>query len=169
MTLFWAVLLTFMNLIWLFLTALGLPGNWLIVLTTALVAWGQRDTGMVGLWVLGAMIALAALGELIEFLGGIVGARRAGGTRWGALGAIVGGVIGALVGTGALPVLGTVVGACVGAFVGSAAVEIASGQRLRGALRAARGAGIGHGIGIVGKLAVGILIWLTATVAAFWP
>lgn len=169
MILLWAVTLCILNLGWLFVTALGLPGNWLMVLSTALVAWWQWETGMFGPAVLVAVVALALTGELMELLGGIVGARRGGGTRWGALGAIVGGVFGGLVGTAVAPVLGTLLGVCLGAFVGSTTLEMAAGRGLRPALRAGQGAGVGQGLGVLAKLAVGVVIWLTVAVAAFWP
>ena len=37
----WATSLVVINAVWLALVLVGLPGNWLMVATTALVAWWQ--------------------------------------------------------------------------------------------------------------------------------
>lgn len=171
MTWLYAVLLALVNLLWLALTAFGLPGNWLMVLSAAALAWWQREAGMFSPWVLAAAAVLAALGEITEFVSGALGARGGGGTRWGAAGALVGGVAGGLLGTGLipLPVLGTFLGLCLGAFVGAVGAELATGRRLRGALGAGRGAAVGYGLGVLAKLALGVVIWVVVTIAAFWP
>jgi len=173
----WATGLVVVNLLWLALVLLGLPGNWLMVASTLLVAWarwdGSRPAGeqMFSLWTLGVVVALAGLGELVEFLAGVAGARRGGGSAWGALGALLGGLVGAVVGSLAVPVpvLGTLIGACVGAGVGALLLELGSGRRLAVAVRSGVGGGVGRLLGTLGKLAVSVAIWLIVAVAAFWP
>lgn len=175
----YATLLSLVNLVWLFTVIIGLPGTWLIVLTTVGVAWWHGDfsrtptPGFVDMFHPGtliALVALAALGEIIEFFAGVAGAKRFGGTRRGALGAIVGGIIGGILGTAIpMPVIGTLIGACAGAAIGTVALEIHGGMKFDAATRAGVGAGIGRFGGTVGKLAVGVVIWLVAAVAAFWP
>ena len=44
----WATILVVANAVWLFLNLLGLPGNWLMVASTALVAWLYWDQRMIG-------------------------------------------------------------------------------------------------------------------------
>ncbi|MCA1809779.1 MAG: DUF456 family protein [Lentisphaerae bacterium] len=56
-----------------------LPGNWLMVLTTGLLAWWRP--GMIAWWVVGLMAVLALAGEVFEFIAGLGGARR-GGAGW---------------------------------------------------------------------------------------
>ena len=58
----WATLLTLLNAGWLATVLLGLPGTWLMVITTALVAWWQWDQGMIGLPVLVAIAGVRAAG-----------------------------------------------------------------------------------------------------------
>jgi uncharacterized protein YqgC (DUF456 family) len=166
-----AAALAFVNLLWLFTTVLGLPGNWLMVLTTALVAWWQWEAAMFSPWTLLAVILLATGGELVDVVAGAVMAKRAGGTGRGALGAILGGVAGGLVGTAMLPVplFGTILGVCAGAFIGAAVLEAASGQPIALSLRSGRGAAVGYGLGYLAKLGIGAVIWATVAVAAFWP
>ena len=94
----WAVLLVVSNLFWLVLTLLTLPGNWLMVAATGALAWCYWEAGMFSPWTLAAIIALAAGGEVLEFLASAMGVSKAGGTRWAGLGSVVGAVAGAIAG-----------------------------------------------------------------------
>jgi len=167
----WATLLVVANSIWLFLTVLGLPGNWLMVASAVLVAWLYWGQQMIGRWTLVTLLGLAVAGELLEFVAGALGTKKAGGSRGGAFGALVGGLIGAMAGTFVIPVpvIGSLIGACGGAFCGALALELAGGRELEPAVRSGIGAGVGRFFGTVAKLVVGIGIWVVAAVAAFWP
>lgn len=174
MTYLWATLLTLLNAAWLLALLVGLPGTWLMVLTTGLLAWWQWDAPggpMFSAAVLVAVLVLAIVGEVIEFAAGLVGARRAGGTRWGAVGALAGTLAGGLVGTLLIPVplIGSLIGACLGAALGASGLELYTGRALRPALNSGMGAGLGRLGGTLGKLGVGLVMWLVITVAAFWP
>jgi uncharacterized protein len=160
-----------LNLVWLFLSAVGLPGNWLMVVTTAAVAVWQWDSRMIGPWALAALFALALAGEAMEALSGAVATRRVGGSRKAALGAIAGGLLGGLFGTGLIPVpvLGTLIGVGAGAFVGATALEIIGGAPVDRSVRSGAGAAVGQSLGVLAKIAMGAAIWITAAVAAFWP
>ncbi len=81
MTYLVATLLVVVNLAWLALNIFQLPGNWMIVATTGLVAWWQWDEGMFSVWTLAAVLVLAVIGEVLEFFAGVAGTSRAGGTR----------------------------------------------------------------------------------------
>src|ERR1700739_2599906 len=81
---------------------MGLPGNWLIGAGTLVVAWLQP--GMFGFWALVATVALAAAGEVLELFSGVWGAQKGGAGRRGSAGAILGGLIGAIMGTFLIPV-----------------------------------------------------------------
>lgn len=173
----WAVLLLLLNLVWLATVVAGLPGTWLMVISTALVAWwqwGDPDAGRPGMFSLATLIViagLALLAEIAELITGLIGARRAGGTRWGALGALIGGFVGAIVATPLipLPLLGSLIGACVGAGLGAWGLELAAGRRASESARAGVGAGLGTFAGRIAKLIAAALIWLIVAVAAFWP
>jgi len=43
---FWLTLLVILNAFWLALVPFALPGNWLIVITTSLFAWWQRENNV---------------------------------------------------------------------------------------------------------------------------
>ncbi len=157
------------NAVWLLMTVIALPGNWLMVLTTAGVAWWQR--GMFSIWTLVAITALAVLGELIEFFAGAFGVRRAGGSLRGSAGALGGAILGGLVGIVALPIpiFGPLLGACIGAAVGATAMEVSAGRPQQEATRLGVSAGVSLLIGTVLKLGVGVAIWIIVAIAAFWP
>jgi uncharacterized protein YqgC (DUF456 family) len=168
---FWSALVVALNTVWLGLVLFGLPGNWLIVITTCVFAWWRWEERMFSTYTLIALVLLAILGELVEFLGGMTGARKAGAGWLGSIGAIAGAMAGGLVGTFTIPIplLGTVLGACVGAGLCAWGLELVRGRKVEDSFRSGVGAGVGEFFGITCKFAVGIVIWLTAAVAAFWP
>ena len=167
----WLVILVVLNALWLMLVLFGLPGNWLMVISTCLFAWWRWDERVFSGWTLIAIAALALTGELIEFLAGMAGARRSGASWRGSIMAVFGAVAGALFGTFFIPVpvLGTVAGASFGAALAVWATEISRGQLAEHCLCRAVGAGLGQFIGAMSKVALGVVIWLVIAVAAFWP
>jgi len=176
-TYLWATLLILLNTAWLATVVAGLPGTWLIVVSTALVAWWQRgdattdDEGMFSIATLVVIIVLAALAEVVEFFTGVVGSKRAGGTRWGSVGALAGGVIGAIAATFLIPVplLGSLIGACGGACLGAWGLELVGGRKMKESVDVGVGAGVGTLVGRVAKLIAGVVIWVIVAIAAFWP
>ena len=167
----WSILLVLVNVFWLGLVMFGLPGNWMIVISTCLFAWWRRGDGVFSIYTLIVIAALAVVGELLEFFGGMRGARKSGASWLGSIAALAGAIAGALLGTFLIPVLflGTLLGACVGAGLCACVLEIVRGKELRESARYGIGAGLGEFLGITGKFAVGIVIWLIVAVAAFWP
>lgn len=165
------LILILLNAAWLVLVVFGLPGNWLIVFTTGLFAWWYWDAQVFSIWTLTVIVVLALLGELVEFFAGMAGAKRAGASWRGSIAAVFGALIGAVAGTFIIPIpfAGTLVGACGGAGLGVWAVENARGVRHEHALRRGLHAGLCAFLGIVSKLAAGIVIWLIVAIAAFWP
>jgi uncharacterized protein YqgC (DUF456 family) len=165
-----AGLLVIVNTVWLVLTLLTLPGNWLMVASAAAVAWWGRDAGMISLPVLIVAGALAAGGEVVEFTASAVAVRKTGASRWGAMGSLLGAIVGLIVGTVAipLPIVGSLTGACAGAVVGALLLEIATGRKVKRALRPSLAAGAGRLAGTLIKFAIGVVIWMMIAVAAFW-
>lgn len=98
----------------------ALPGSSLILV--AVLIWGAV-VGFGGLgWALGVAVAVALMSVGIDFLATYWGAKRAGVSKWGQIGAIIGLLVGML---GLLPawvlggpILGIVVGALLGAITG---------------------------------------------------
>jgi hypothetical protein len=175
MTYLCAALLTALNAVWLMLVVLGLPGNWLMLLSTLLVAWwrwgAEPGRPMFGMPVLVTICGLALVGELLELLAGMMGSKAAGGSRRGAMGALVGAIVGAIVGTLVIPipVLGSLLGTCGGAALGAWGLELSGGRTQRASLKSGVGAGVGRFVGTLAKLVAGAAIWIIVAIAAFWP
>jgi len=158
------------------LVAFQMPGTWLMLLSTGLFAWwqwgGADDEPMVGWWALAALLGLAVLGEVVEFIAGALGASGAGSSRRGAMLAVVGGVIGAILGAiflAFLPIVGVLIGAAIGAGAASLGGDLWAGREWGAALKTGQGAVIGKFAGAVGKLAIAVLMWVVVVVAVFWP
>jgi uncharacterized protein YqgC (DUF456 family) len=155
---------------------IGLPGTWLLIALAVGIElsdhlWsGELHPVTFGWWVLGTCLALAALGELLEFLAGALGAKRGGSSRRGMFWAVVGGIVGGLVGAPFGFVIGAFVGAAIGTFAGAVLGELGTpGRRFRETLRPATSASVGRILGTLSKLPIAVLVWITLSVAAFVP
>jgi uncharacterized protein YqgC (DUF456 family) len=170
MLVLYAITVCVLDTLWLAMTLLGLPGNWLIV-GTAAGAWWLTDKALLGTGTLIALTGMALIGEVLEFMLGAAGAKKSGGSRRGALGAILGAIIGGVAGTFVvpIPIVGSIAGACGGAFIGAMALELHKGRSATHAAKIGQGAAIGRLLGTVTKLSIGTLMWLTTAIAAFWP
>lgn len=167
MDILWAVLLAIVLLIGWSLNLFGMPGNWLNVLATVVYALlmpvGQRVS--IGLMVVITVIALALLGEAIEFVAGAAGAKKAGASRRGALLALVGGLIGAIVGIFVgipVPVVGSIIAALlfagVGSLAGAVLGETWAGRDAEHSWQVGKAAFWGRLWGMLGKILVGWVI-----------
>ena len=174
------VLFAAFGLACLLLVVVGLPGNWLLLGVAVLVelvdGWVLRREGPGAVSTFGwntllLSAGLAAIGEAIEFVSSAAGARLGGSTRRGVWGALAGGLLGAILFTGMLPIplVGTLFGALAGTFLGAWIGEV-SGPDARSrtdTLRAAWAAVFGHVAGILAKLAVGAVVWVLLLRALF--
>ena len=158
------------------LVAVGLPGAWLLIaaaVATDLLQplWSPAGAPlMFHPATLAAAVAVAAVGELLEFLLSAAGAKRYGASRAGMVGSVLGGVIGALVGTCAIPVpiAGTLAGALMGTAVGAVIGELTTGRRaLKDTARPAAGAVLGRLAGTLAKLPCAAIVFVLLAVAAF--
>lgn len=94
--------------------------------------------------VLGLIVCLMVLSLVIDYIAGMVGARKLGATWRGILGAIVGALVGLFF---SLP------GLLLGPFIGAALFEMMGGRNWKEATRAGLGAVLGVLAGAVGKVA----------------
>jgi uncharacterized protein YqgC (DUF456 family) len=170
----YALLLILVLLIGWMLTVLGGPGNWLMVVAAALYAWlVPTDAALtIGWGVVIALLVLATVGEILEFIAGALGATKGGGSKRGAalaiIGSMVGGVVGVFVGV-PIPVLGPVIAAFLfaglGAFVGAALGELWKGRSLDQSLDVGKAAFWGRILGTMAKTLVGSVMVVIGAVA----
>jgi len=167
----WSSLLVLLNIVWLMLTFFALPGNWLIVVSTCLFAWWRVEDNIFSIYTLLGITVLTVAGELVEFFGGIGGAKRKGASWRGSIGALIGAIAGAILGTALIPIpfLGTLIGACIGAGSGALVLELSGGKKMQDSICYGIGAGLGEFLGITGKFIIGVIIWFIIAIAAFWP
>jgi uncharacterized protein YqgC (DUF456 family) len=153
------------------LTLFGLPGTWLIVATAAVYSWLMPDGRWDISWALvGVLAAMALVAEVYETAAAAGGSRKLGGSRRGAVLAIIGSIAGALFGTGLIPipVVGTLVGACAGAAFGAMAGELWKGRDPDHAWRVGKAAFKGRLVGSLAKLLIAAAMVAVGLGAAFF-
>jgi uncharacterized protein len=163
----WYLVLLVVQFFGLMFTLLGLPGLWVMAAAVVGFAWVTGLDRFVGWPGIVTVVALATVAEILEFVAGSAGAKKAGGSRRAMIGAMVGALIGGFLFTIPVPILGTIFGVCAGAFVGAAVVEMGVVGDAGHAARVGMGAAKGRLVGILLKLAFGIVIFLFTIFAAF--
>lgn len=143
-----------------------LPGISLIV--GAIVVWGfVKGFSTVGI-ALAVSIVLLLASLTIDFLATYMGAKQAGASKWGQIGALIGLVVGLFGLLPALPVGGPLFGIILGPLLGAVIGEFLYRKDLAAAIKAAVGILVGT---IVGNLIQGI--FAIASVLVFlwttWP
>lgn len=151
-----AVLCIAVMVLCLILLFIGLPGNWVIL---GLVALWTVLKGVSFGWQFFLLLAgLCAVGEVLEFLAGSIGAKKFGGTKKGSWGGIIGAIVGAILCAPLFFGLGALLGALAGAFTGCFIFEKAHGMGTGPAVKASIGCTLGRFGGFVAKLAIGIAL-----------
>jgi uncharacterized protein len=177
MTIFLAFLLVLALAAGWLLTLVGMPGNWLMAAATAAYAYlaPPASRAAIGWKVVAVLFVLALLGEILELVAGAVGATKAGGTRRGALlavlGSIIGGILGVIVGL-PVPMVGSFIAALLfaglGALAGAMLDGYWAGQDMRVNWQVGKAAFWGRLAGTMGKTLVGALMG-AIVVAALLP
>ena len=132
----------------------NLPGT-LIILVGALIYGFLTDFAEITVKILVLLTIFYLVGELLEYILVIVGARKFGASRKAAGGAIWGGILGAILGMLAGG-LGVVLGTFLGIFLGAFLVEIIAGKDLSQSLKA----GVGSLFGRVSATVLKVIIAL---------
>jgi uncharacterized protein YqgC (DUF456 family) len=148
-------------------TALGFPGNWILVGVALVIALVSRFSGMTWGYLL-LCAGLATLGEVIESTLGAVVVVRRGGTWWGVAGSVLGGFAGVILGAGVAPPFGSVVLGFLGAFLGAVLGEFAKQRQLEPAMRIGFWSFVGRMLAVAAKLSVGcVVLWII--IVTTWP
>ena len=172
----WAILLLIVMVCCWSLNLVGLPGNWINLVAVGIYAWLMPDghRADVGWIVVGALLLLAIVGEIVEFVAGSAGAATAGGSKRGAalamVGAMIGGIAGLFVGTFIpIPVVGSIIGSLLlssgGALVGAMLGEQWKGRDLEESFWVGHAAFWGRLLGTVGKIVVGAMMIMVTAIA----
>ncbi len=164
-----------MELVWWFsaivVMAVGLIGTVLPVVpgTTIILAAAVVHRVLVGpeqgmsWWGLAVLVAFTLVSYALDFASSYFGAKYFGATKWGVVGAVIGGIVGLFTGFVTLLIL---------PIVGAVAGELIAGKQLVDAGKAGWGALLGNLAGMVGKLIIGLAMvswWLVAVPSPLNP
>ena len=157
-------------------TLLGLPGNWGLALLAVALAYLVNDSVHIDIHspTVAAIVLLAIVGEVAEFVAGAAGVKQLGGSRRGSALAILGSVVGAVAGVFIgvpVPIVGSLIAAVlfggVGAFGGAVAGERWSGKEWDASIRIGWGALWGKLLGTLLKTICGTAM-LALVLYAVW-
>jgi uncharacterized protein len=126
----------------------ALPGVLLIFAGLVFAAWAE-GFAYVGWGTISILAALTVAAYIIDFLAGLLGAKRFGAGKYGVIGAAIGTVIGLLF---SLP------GIIIGPFIGAVLGELYANKDLQSASTAGFGVWVGMAIGIAARIAVAFVM-----------
>jgi uncharacterized protein YqgC (DUF456 family) len=158
------VLLVIILLTGVLLTCVTLPGTWLILLAFMGYAVITRSAGYVGWKSVMTLFLLASAAEMFDILASGAGAKRAGASRRAMMGAVIGGLVGAIFLSFIIPIFpfGTIAGACIGCFVGAGIVELLVRRDVGQSMRVGYHAAKGRLMGIIVRIITALLMLLIA-------
>ncbi|MCM0590913.1 MAG: DUF456 family protein [Gloeotrichia echinulata IR180] len=145
----------------------AIPGTSLILI--AIIIWGMVSSSFVAIklpLIVTVIVLLLSIG--VDFLAGYLGAKQAGASKWGQIGAFVGLILGFLGLLPALPFGGPLLGILLGPLLGAIIGEYLYRRQLGTAIKAGIGIVVGTLIGnlIQGLLAIAaVIVFLVTT----WP
>lgn len=122
----------------------ALPGVPLVFAGMLVAAWAG-DFAVIGWPTLTILGVLAAIAIAVDFIAGVLGAKRVGASGWALFGAAAGTVVGLFLG---LP------GLILGPFVGALLGELIAGSTLRRSTTVGIGAWLGFIFGTLAKIAL---------------
>lgn len=122
----------------------ALPGVPLVFAGMLVAAWAG-DFALIGWPTLTILGVLAAIAVAVDFIAGVLGAKRVGASGWALFGAAAGTVVGLFLG---LP------GLILGPFVGALLGELIAGSTLRRSTTVGIGAWLGFIFGTLAKIAL---------------
>ena len=139
------------------MTAIRLPGTWLIAATGLGHAW-SNGWARSGATLVAVLFGAAVFGEAVEMLAAVITARRAGASGKAAWGGMLGGILGMIFLSFLvpIPIVGTILGAVVGCFAGATLVEWAVRRRVTHGTEAGVFAALGFVLGAVAKVVVAL-------------
>jgi len=152
MELFWWLIAILLFAVGLIGTVLPiLPGTTIILAAIVIHRLMLGAEKSIGWGTIGILVLLVLVSYLFDFLGGYFGARYFGATRWGAGGALLGGIVGLFFG---------IPGLFIGPVIGAIGGEVIAGKRIINAGRAGWGSLVGNLGSMIGRLMVALIMIL---------
>ncbi len=139
------------------LTALRLPGIWLMVASGGLFGWWsqwQRIT----VTIIIVAVAIGAVSEIVELFMSMITARKAGASRRASWGGLIGGIVGMLILAVPIPLIGPVIGALLGCFVGATIGELSAKQDFVQGTKVGLFSAMGFALGAAAKVGFALVI-----------
>ena len=136
----------------------ALPGP-ALVLAGIVVGAAIDDFTRVGGWTIAIVTALTALAWVLDYVAGLMGARRAGASPQALTGAAIGPVVGLFMGF---------VGVCVMPFVGAMAGEYVARSSHGRAVQVGLGTWLGIMVGLIAKVVLSLVMLGIFVVALIW-
>ncbi len=150
-------------LVGLLLTAIRLPGTWLIIAAAVVHGW-WTDWQPVDAVIIGILVAAAIVAEVLEVITSVLTAKKAGASCRAGWGGLIGGIVGMIFLSVPVPVLGSVVGALLGCFAGAAIAELSVRKEFGQGAKVGVFAALGFALGAA--LKVGIALAMTGLLMA---
>ena len=126
------------------LLPLVIPGI-ILTIAAALIFIAWKGLAVLGVFNFSVILLMGALYLLFDWIGGALGAKKFGGSKYGVWGAILGGIAG-------IP-FGGLVGVILGTIIGAAVFELLFNKEKFGqSMKIGFGAGLGFMLGAVGKI-----------------
>ena len=137
-----------------------LPGH-LIIFFAAVAHWLMlRGESGVEWWTVVVLGVLLTVSQVLEFMSGAMGTRWFGGTRWGAAGALIGGIVGMFF----MPF-----GLILGPLIGSMLCEFVFAKKeVKPATVSGIGSVLGTVAGLIVKVVVGVMMIVWFLVDVIW-
>ncbi len=102
-------------------------------------------------WVLVLIFGvLTVFSVILDYFGGVIGAKKYGATRWGLIGSVIGGIAGFF--------MGGIIGLIFGPFFGAVLLELVFGKDFSSAFKSGIGTLVGFLGGAIAKLVIGVII-----------
>jgi uncharacterized protein YqgC (DUF456 family) len=136
-----------------------LPGTTIILAAAIIHHLALGEARSIGWWGIAGLVVMVLLSYVVDFGSASLGAKKFGATRWGA----IGGVIGTIVGMFFFPW-----GIFLGPLIGVLAGELIGGQGLLPAGKSTWGTFLGTTAGIIGKLMIAGMMIVWFLLAALW-
>lgn len=149
----------------------GIPGPTMIL--AAIVVWGLAIQNFLPIaWPLGIAIVVLLFSIGIDLLASQWGAKKAGASKWGQIGAIVGMFLGFFGLLPALPFGGPLLGLLLGPLLGAIVGEFLYTQNFAKSVKAGVGIVVGSVVGniVQGVLAIApVVVFLLSTLPTLYP